>query len=96
MAEPNAESERPRGYDRLINVAAGSVTVVAGTLGALGVTASVATALLRNAPAATLTATCLGGLGGLGVLMGIVSAFVPSDATLDDHLRWTRAVRISP
>ncbi|MBP2704237.1 hypothetical protein JOL79_10485 [Microbispora sp. RL4-1S] len=71
-----------------MNVVAGSVTVAAGVLGVSGVTAGVATALLRNITEATLTATVI---AGAGVLVGLVSAFVPRERTFAGHPRMLRA-----
>lgn len=77
--------EDGRSYGQLINVAAGTVTVAASALGVFGVSAGIATALLRNAPAPSLTVS---GLGGLGVMVGLASAFV-GERTLGES-RWAR------
>ena len=66
-------------YGQVINIVAGSVTVAAGVLGVSGVTAGVATALLRNVTEAALTATVM---AGAAVLVGIISVFIPKDVTL--------------
>jgi hypothetical protein len=72
------------GYGQLVNIVAGSVAVAAGVLGVFGVTAGVATALLRNVTEATLTATVM---AGAAVLVGMVSAFVPRERTFAGHSR---------
>ncbi|MEU8378894.1 hypothetical protein [Streptosporangium sp. NPDC048865] len=81
--EDDADSA-DRGYGQLLNIVAGSVTVAAGVLGVFGVTAGVATALLRNVTEAALTATVI---AGAAVLIGVVSAFVPREATFAGHSR---------
>jgi len=76
VAEQRAD---PAGYDRLLNIAASAVTVAAGVLGVFGIGTGVATALLRNAPEATLTCACV---AGVAVLAGLASALVRTDTAI--------------
>jgi hypothetical protein len=78
------EPSDTQSYDRLIQVAAGSITAAASALGVLGVGAGVAISLLRNWPAATLTAVSL---AAVAVLAGITSAFTKPDLVLQNYLR---------
>jgi hypothetical protein len=78
----NQPLDEAQGYDRLIQVVAGSITAAASALGVLGIGAGVAISLLRNWPAATLTGVSL---AAVAVLAGITSAFAKSDAVLGEH-----------
>ncbi|GAB3400881.1 hypothetical protein [Flindersiella endophytica] len=80
-----AEDSDERSYGQLINIAAGTVTIAASVLGIFGVSAGIATALLRNAPAPSLTVS---GLGGVGVMVGLGSAFVGNQRLGES--RWTK------
>jgi hypothetical protein len=76
-------------YQRVVNVAAGVVTLSAGVLGVFGITGGVAVALLRNAPEAVATASLA---AGVAVLLGVASAFISSDLTGRGHLRPIRVI----
>lgn len=76
-------------YQRVVNVAAGVVTLSAGVLGVFGITGGVAVALLRNAPEAVATASLA---AGVAVLLGVASAFISSDLTGSGHLRATLVI----
>ncbi|GID91431.1 hypothetical protein ACFQFC_10455 [Amorphoplanes digitatis] len=80
----NAE---PAGYDRLLNISASAVTVAAGVLGVFGIGTGIVTALLRNAPEAALTSTCV---AGVAVLAGLASALVRTDLTVRNGPRGVR------
>ena len=76
-------------YQRVVNVAAGVVTLSAGVLGVFGITGGVAVALLRNAPEAVATASLA---AGVAVLLGVASAFISSELTGSGHLRATLVI----
>ena len=78
-------------YQWVVNVAAGVVTLAAGVLGVFGVTAGVAVALLRNAPEAVATASLA---GGVAVLLGVASAFIPPKLRGRQHLSTTWVITI--
>src|SRR6266568_1032607 len=79
-------------YQWVVNVAAGAVTLAAGVLGVFGVTGGVAVALVRNDPAAVVTASLA---AGVAVLLGVVSAFISPAMTKGEHPRETRLITIS-
>jgi hypothetical protein len=89
MSTVNSASTETPGYDRLIQVAAGSITAAASALGVLGVGAGVALSLLRNAPEATLTGVSL---AGTAVLAGMGSALTRSEAVLASRRRLSAAL----
>lgn len=93
--EDTAKDASPRArqgdadYQRVVNVAAGVVTLSAGVLGVFGITGGVAVALLRNAPEAVATAALA---AGVAVLLGVASAFISSDLTGSGQLRPIRVL----
>jgi len=89
MSTSSDSSTESQSYDRLIQVAAGSITAVASALGVLGVGGGVAISLLRNSPEATLTGVSL---AAAAVLIGTGSAFTKSKAVLDHWRRVSGAL----
>lgn len=73
-----------QGFDRLLNIAAGAVALVAGALGAVGVGTGIGAALLREFPVAVLTGIPL---IGVAVLAGVVASFTRGNARVADHRR---------
>ncbi|MFD2419828.1 hypothetical protein [Amycolatopsis pigmentata] len=80
----NKSEGTEQGFDRLLNIAAGVVALVAGALGAVGVGTGIAAALLREFPVAVLTGIPL---IGVAVLAGVVASFTRGNARVADHRR---------
>lgn len=84
MSPSSDAANESQSYDRLIQVAAGSITAAASALGVLGVGTGVTISSFRNSPEDTLTGVSL---AAVAVLIGMGSAFAKSKAVLD---HWRR------